>query len=758
MNPAAGIVLTWEKMPGNLFSGIKLFTAIVLCSFAAPVVAQTNIALGSWRTHLNYSQARIATAAGKKIFCSTGHSLFFVDSSDGSVNKMTKQDGLHDLAITAIGYDHESGWLILGSGSGNLDLIRDNKVYHIGHIARSGIGVSRRINHISFHDNYAYISTDFGVPALDLEKMEVYETYMPGRNGNPLVVYGSIVLNDTLYLATAEGILAGAMGGGVNLIDFRSWKRLSVSDNLPETPFLAVAAAGETLFAATPDQLYRYGNFVWQIQDADVDDGINSLTPYDKGIILTTQTQIARIDGSGGIEYIDHELIEKPQQAVQDHSGVLWIADKGNGLLGNPSGNFISLYPAGPASNRTTQIKAAGDSLIAVSASVDQPGSGFNDGFSLFSEGSWTNFLPGKTMPAVNDLVDLTFNPVNKKIYFASIADGLIEWDGGAFKVFGPNPEQTTLKTAAVSTVAADRNGAVWMINFNQDPALHARKEDNAWQAFPVNHAPASLATTILINTNGDKWMAGGNGIIVYNEEKQQTRHLTSQEGSGNLPSTLVNGIALDLDGFIWVATGKGVVYFTDPTRALLQEPINAFTPVFEGRRLLNGVNITALAVDPANRKWIGTQEGAWLFNESADELIHHFTAANSPLLSDSILDIEINPMSGEVFFATEGGIASYREAATMASKDHSQVKIFPNPVEPGFNGLVGITGLVENAEVRITDISGNLVWKSRALGGGAAWNIRDYHGRRVSGGVYFVFSSRSDGSETFVGKIAVIN
>jgi hypothetical protein len=220
---------------------------------------------------------------------------------------------------------------------------------------------------------------------------------------------------------------------------------------------------------------------------------------------------------------------------------------------------------------------------------------------------------------------------------------------------------------------------------------------------------------------------------------------------NGGLPSSAVRAIAIDRDGYIWVGTDEGVAYF-------FSETDDAIKPLFEGRFLLRDETITAIEVDGGNRKWIGTERGVWLFSPEGETLIHNFTTDNSPLLSNMIYDIEIADETGEVFFATDKGLLSYRADATTSDAGFRELKIFPNPVTSDFSGSVGITGLATDAIVKITDVSGQLIWQTQANGGSATWNVRDYNGRRAATGIYLVFAATADGSESVVGKIAVVD
>jgi hypothetical protein len=162
--------------------------------------------------------------------------------------------------------------------------------------------------------------------------------------------------------------------------------------------------------------------------------------------------------------------------------------------------------------------------------------------------------------------------------------------------------------------------------------------------------------------------------------------------------------------------------------------------------------------VDGGNRKWFATDNGLWLFSEDADEALQHFTTANSPLPSNRIVDVDVNDKTGEVWVATDGGVVSYRGSATVTEGKPDCARAFPNPVRPDFSGQVGISGLANNALVKITDVAGHLVYATKATGGTVTWNMTDAQGQRVRSGVYLVLSSDADGNNTCVSKVAVLS
>jgi hypothetical protein len=215
--------------------------------------------------------------------------------------------------------------------------------------------------------------------------------------------------------------------------------------------------------------------------------------------------------------------------------------------------------------------------------------------------------------------------------------------------------------------------------------------------------------------------------------------------------------MAKDLNGDIWVGTANGVGVYYNPGFLFESQPYEAHLPIIDRRPLLSGQTVRSIAVDGANRKWMGTDNGLWLFSPDGDALLHHFTARNSPLPSDKVLSVAVQHQSGEVFVVTEAGVASYRSGATITEGKPECAVIYPNPVRRDYTGLVGVSGLPNNADVRITDISGTLVYKTRATGGTLAWDARDYNGKRVKAGVYLVMSSDAEGSQTCISKIAVL-
>ena len=175
---------------------------------------------------------------------------------------------------------------------------------------------------------------------------------------------------------------------------------------------------------------------------------------------------------------------------------------------------------------------------------------------------------------------------------------------------------------------------------------------------------------------------------------------------------------------------------------------------------LLTGVTVHAIAVDGGNRKWLGTIGGGlYLVSADGSEILEHFTTADSPLLSDNIFSLAINEETGELMIGTDAGLCSYRTGVSraMPTLSKNQIKVYPNPVRPEFNGMVTISGLTDGADVKIVSAGSQLVASGTAVGGSFRWDVRDASGRRVGSGVYYVMITTADGSTAVAAKFVVI-
>jgi hypothetical protein len=328
----------------------------------------------------------------------------------------------------------------------------------------------------------------------------------------------------------------------------------------------------------------------------------------------------------------------------------------------------------------------------------------------------------------------------NNKTWIADGLNGLISNFEGNFKTYNPNGI-----VGAVEKLYSQKN-RIYAIGerFNYF-------ENNTWN---LSNQNPNLSDEI-IDKFGLRWQISNRGVVVIDDKTNRNRQFSAGRGAGNLPNSIVNSITQDREGLIWIGTNDGVAVI--PTSSnILTNSTEAYTPVYQRRRLLLQENVFKIAVDGGNRKWIGTRNGLFLFNTTADELIEHFTIENTPIPSNLIQNIAIEPQSGEIFVLTDKGLISYRSDATEPAESFDAVKIFPNPVRPNFSGVLTITGLMENSTIKITDSAGRLMHQAQSNGGTATWDLT-YQGKAAQTGIYLIFSISEDGLEKFVGKVAVV-
>ena len=448
--------------------------------------------------------------------------------------------------------------------------------------------------------------------------------------------------------------------------------------------------------------------------------------------------------------------------AMQETTGQLWIADSINGIDTDPAGNFTSYIPNGPANPANKRLRYHNKVIHALAGGSS---SGYTPNLNAgnidqFASGSWSTLHSNML-----DLTDIVFDPGSEHTYVSSFGYGvevrnaessITIFDEGNSPLINTDPPNRGVNITALGPTA----DGIWVANYGASQPLHHLSFGNVWSSYSFLQAASRFPLALDVDFYNNVWMLPnpdhGGGVFVYNKDKNTSSYLTNTGGSGGLPSRSVRSVAVDRDGYVWLGTDEGVCYFPDPP-AVFASGINAIRPIFEDRFLLRDDKVTAIAVDGGNRKWMGTERGIWLFNPSGEALMYNFTVENSPLLSNMILDIEVNHETGEVFFATDRGLASFRSDATGSDFQFQEVKIFPNPVTPDFAGTVGISGLATDAIVKITDVSGKLVWQTQANGGTASWNVKDYQGKRAATGMYLVFATSPDGSENMIGKIAVV-
>ncbi|MCA6074215.1 T9SS type A sorting domain-containing protein [Fulvivirga sedimenti] len=720
------------------------FIGVILISLG---VHGQDIPLGTWRTHFSYSRVLEVEETTSRIFAASDVGLFSVEKSSGEIVKYSTLDGLQGVDISVLAFDPSGSRLLIGYRSGNMDIIENGEIVNVDFTTNSQVVGSRAVNAIEIVGELAFIGTDYGILDFDLSAKNVRATYREiGSLASQVAVRDLAVYSDSLVAVTPDGWQAVALAG-VDPADYKNWKRNTLPEELKK-----VTTTGGVLYFQSSDTIYKY---VGGQSQAFLQEGLyKGIDTYNGQLLVFSFAKAEVVDETGQVlDEISESPITEVRDGLLDQSGNWWIADSRAGLLSDRDGALSSFSPSGPVQSNMFGLRYSRGELIAFPGGYSSQVLPLNNslGYSVFRSGIWENM----GYPGFTDITDGVNAP--EATYLASSGKGLLQVSEGSVVLY--NDTNSPLVPARDSDIIIPQlvsaNAGLFMLNYlSATPLLSFNGE--SWTAYPFLPVIARSALSFTL-ASGVAWLiippARGGGMLGYNLSDATSRYISEQTDQGSLASRNVFAAATDRDGFLWIGTARGVSLLFNPGN--LDGSINAVEPVFDGRPLLVDREVYAIAVDGGNRKWMGTDEGAWLFDPLADNLIVHFTTQNSPLPSDVILDIAIDDVSGEVFFLTEAGIASFRSDATESEGKHEDVKVFPNPVLRTFRGDVAISGLARDAIVKITDISGRLIYQTQANGGTATWPVR---ARSNTTGIYLVFSASADGEESYVGKIAVIN
>lgn len=761
------------------------FSAFFLLLFLPETNAQSDLAIGQWKSYLPFHEGTSVTQSDDKIYYGARFGMLIIDKAERSLQRMTKVEGLSGVGISLVKYNRQSNVLVIVYNDGVIDLLKEDGITTLPNIPGSNIVLGEKKIHEVYmaDDSIAYLSANFGIVTLNL-----YSGLFPNTIKTPVEVYSTVFYEGRIYAATEEGIYTVDPATVTNIDDFSSWEWLGGKNGFPlDFSSKALTVFNEELFADVNDSLYRYdGSEAGYVHHLD-DFSIRYLSAEGKHLLAGFRCEgncdgkVLIFDENLALEDAGAQCVNRPNYALEDQQGNIWYADEWRFFRVENAGagacQWIDVNS--PYSSNVYKMAFGNDQLWIAAGGVDLTYSALfrRDGFFSLINGDW-NVYSTNNMPALDgmsDFLDILIHPENGKIYAGAFLDGLVIYDPETFEYQVFNETNSSLQwsvgdfeRARVTGLAFDRNNNLWIANHNAPRPISVLKDDGTWQNFELPCIVDDQAFKIAIDDFGYKWIMStnsGTGIIVFDEgdidNPTDDRCKVLNTSNSVLPTNEVNVIEVDREGSVWVGTKSGAVVFQcDPfggecsgTRPFVE--VDGF-----GANLLEDQDVRAIGVDGANRKWFGTATGIFVMSPEGSEQIAQFTKDNSPLFDNNITDIEFNDETGEVFIGTQRGLISYRGEATGAKSFHSGVLVFPNPVREDYDGPIAIKGLAEDATVKITDVSGQLVFETEALGGQAIWNGRDYTGRRVNTGVYLVFATSRNASnpEVAVAKILLMN
>ena len=774
---------------------IKTISTLSACLLAVWQLA-AQIPIGTFRQHLPYNAAHGVAVTNNVVYAATEQSIMYMDKSDMTMHAWSKVEGLSDIGIASIASNKASNTLIIAYNNGNVDIIKDNKLFNLPDIKNKQFTGSKRIYSIFVEEQKAYLSTAFGVIVINLNNNTVEDTWFTNFQGGYLNVYDIQIVNGQIYMITERGIYTHSYPA-LSVTDFASWQVLSGTEtmNVNRMTFFDNRLIFSTQYLNSPDSLYMYENGaphyldtamqVEQIRGLQANDNLLAVAIYNEICFYNKNFELELRGNWGtgvGVEGVNHLLFE---------GDTVWVADRYNGIVRYRYPNtYCQLYAAnGPHNYMVSAINVVNGKVAVV------PGSraGLNSSWippslSFFENGEWHSVVGSFYDTGVTwDMNNVVINPRNANEMWCT------SWGCGLFKIEGDRVtarydsanSPLTGANPLVSGISFDNYNNLWVTMTNTFYPLHVLKNNGTWKSFSLLPAASAGITDrkpehVLVDSRGYKWITftrpdnAQNPLLVAFDDRGTIDNTTDDRiarvevnynSSEAEPfSYIVTCIAEDKEGAIWLGTRTGIKVIYYPENVFTKNGVYyaQYIKFYQNgyvELLLRNEEITAIAVDGANRKWIGTAEaGLFLVSANGTESLLHFTDENSPLFSNTITSLAIDHSNGELFIGTANGLLSYRSDATWGHETYDECKVFPNPVREGYTGKVAVSGLMDNSFCKITDAEGKLVWQGYANGGELIWNCQDFYGNRPATGVYYVMASNPTGKEKKVAKFLFIH
>lgn len=757
---------------------LTLILFVALNSFAQEVQ------IGQWRSYLPYNNAISLAKVDDRIYVATENNIFYLDVEEQILGRLNTTNGLSDVGISAMAKNPQTNTIVVAYNSTKIDIIDGNSIYSISDVERENIVGGKSINNITFNNEKAYLSCSFGIIELNTERKEIANTFYLNSDGN-LNVNDVSFSNDSIFAATNEGLFTAKLNA--NLLDYQSWQQ---KFNFPAITQLEYAYNKVYFVTDSLNKIYSYTTQGMSVV-REVE-GLKFIKRNGENLFVGAQSHLMLLDDNNTLYTIkENSYLFRISDVIRD-GAVYWASDGIRGLVRIGADLRLKNYqPSGPLTNRAFSTFIGNNKMFVSPGGVSIQWNNNNtyQGFHWSDGYEWYN-IPYTDLANAKDITNIIESP-NGKLFVGTWNNGVLELEydnntgnyslskahnyltsNGALQTIEADSSQGNYGWLRVKDLVFDENGRLWITNSLVSKGLAYMDTDGSWYSLDINsyNTQTSHLGDLIIDDQGKKWfyIAKGGGIIVYddngtpeNVNDDTDRRLNTNAGSGGLPSTTIYSLAKDKDGEIWVGSDKGIAVFYNTeevfglngdAQLVLVEADGYVEPIIANE------SVTAIAIDGANRKWFGTKSsGVFVYSADGSEQIEHFTEENSPILSNSVNNITINDDNGEVFISTDRGLISYKGEATEGEKKHGQVLVYPNPVKEDYNGPIAIKNVVENAKVKITDISGNLIQSLNAFGGQAIWDGKNKYGERANTGVYLVFSTDPTGLETNVAKILFI-
>ena len=748
-----------------------------------------------WEDFYSYNNVKDFVTINEVIYALADNAVFTYNLSTKEIEKRSSINGFSGETTSAIHFNNQTKRLIIGYETGLLEVLKEDNSIHISaDIVNFNQSGEKRISHISEYNNKLYLSTPFAIVVYDIDKLEFGDTYFIGTGSSSLNIKKTIIVNNQIYAATDKGVYRANLSNP-NLIDFNNWELLFSGNYSNITRF------NSAIYVSSATNIFRINGANLELIKT-LSAPIISLKSNNQHLTVGTLKE-AHVYNSNLIEvfksFITIDYNYSLNSAITT-GNMLYLNTKEYGILQTAitTQNFTEIHPKGPLSNSVFSIASLNKNVWFVYGGFSSAyvPTGNLKGFSHYNGSDWVN-TPFTTVFPVLDLVHVTIDPTHdNRAFISSFSEtnsGNILSGGGLLEVVDDKivrfynsqnspledlyPTNPNLITTRINGTVFDSQGNLWITDALATNKLKKLSANNSWLGYDLRSLQTNSAeevNKIVVDKTNNLWIGTRrNGAYVYNESGDRKRALTTEPTKGNLPHANVRTIAVDTNNRIWLGTQSGLVTYNN-ANGLFDATIYDAEPIIildDGipKKLLGDQTINTIAVDGADNKWFGTDNGGVLYtNPNGQTTLASFNKDNSPLPSNKILKISVDVSSGKVFFATDKGVVAYNSNVASFGETLEEVYAYPNPVLKNHQTVTidGKNGkhIPKGTNVKIIDVSGNLVYETNVVegqqlqGGKIVWNKKNLAGKKVASGVYIVLLTNDDASESSSCKIAIIN
>jgi sugar lactone lactonase YvrE len=804
-------------MMRKIFTILNLLTGFVLS-------AQNDLISYQWRDHLPYNQAFSVTNRGNTIIAAGNECGFSYDKDQSTYGRLNKVYGYTDIEPVLIKNNPNNNTTVIVYKNSNIDVVKNGVITNVPYLFKKQNTGDKTVNSITFNGPNAYLACSFGIVVLNTETIQFDEEYIIGPNATYLLVYQVALSNTTIYAATKSGLYQASLSSanlqsftnwnkvtgipngpynavvyfGGNIITNYS-KNIQTGASMQDTLFqYSETISTWSKYTGKPYLHWPLPGSTYVIQKLSVSDDGSKLLSIDQSgfeAMDLSGSRIAHIWDFKVGYFVLYDIITDPTEA-----DIYWAATS-SGLLkaknkpGVDTVEWTKIYTInGPPNNSASAFAIKDDKVIVASSYLgfDMPNNYLFNGVYHFQDNTWGETIE-KSNDTIVDINQVVFDNNDKNHYYASSWwNGVIEYvNDKEVAKYNESNTNNVLHFCAVQSgvpltrtggMAMDKDNNLWVGMGETQFLLSMKKPDNTWMSFDFTHInsvgstpnPPPRISHVIVDSSKQVWCVAYNvGLFVYKIDGNlnqpngnNAKLINNVVNNGGLPSSGIISIAEDKNGDIWVGTDKGIYVFYNPESIFQQTSGWDAQPIYieqDGKTqlLLQTDEVVCIAVDGANNKWCGTRSsGLYCFSPDGQKQLFHFTLDNSPLFSNNIVDVKVNPKTGEVFIATDKGMLSFQNTIIEGFNDFKTggVYAYPNPVKPGYDGPILIHGMVNGATVKIIDAAGNFVYQTTSQGGQAQWNGKNFSGTRVANGVYLVLCSTTDASMQVMCKILLQN